>query len=189
VGSCFICEIISLRKTDGLQRRITMTRHNLLPPDDDLRKRMRREAMASRPAFSEPLHQRIVAALQQASLPAADAADRTHRVGLTRRTTKYAALAFVSAALTAACVLFAIFYRGQPNEPSPIATPAVANAELIMLAPLDDWTDATVDVLSGLTVSEAITPHSKAIESDTRLVAETLLRRLPIDVELGGSPQ
>jgi hypothetical protein len=151
-----------------------MIHHNSSSHDDDLRSRLRREAIETRPPFSESLHHRIVASLEKEDVAL-----------FPRRRAKR--ITAVAAVLAAACVLCAIVLTHSPAQ-QPQQPQNVTDAYLALLAPLDDWADKAVDNLSNLTVSKAYAPHSAALEHDTQLVADTLLRRLPIDVELSNSP-
>jgi hypothetical protein len=156
-----------------------MIRHNTSPDDDELRRRLRREAMETRPAFSETLHRQIVAAMPAADSftppPVANQADRdVCIVGRSRPALRVAVWA--AGALTAACLLCAIVWMHHPAEPAP--SPNVAKTHPAPRVPTNDGRASEEDLSPGSA------PPAAAIEHDTRLVAETLLRRLPIDVQL-----
>jgi hypothetical protein len=154
-----------------------------------LLKQLRREAMESRPEFSETLHQRIFAAVQReaasvAPIPNVDPPARRRRlVG--------------AAALTAACGLAIVLFNGrfQHGWQSPTADPAATELQAhvldlafptdslaSMFAPEESGED--VESLDGLIASRIVASKSSALKSDLHTAAESLIERLPVDVEL-----
>ena len=99
------------------------------------------------------------------------------------------------AAATAACLLGAVVlgWRLNLRSPQPDAAsnppPSTAASEAMILDPtlIDELASDTVDHLSGL-IATAVTPQSDELKQGTRLVAETLLDPLPIDVDLIAGP-
>ena len=150
-----------------------------------LEKRLRCEATASRPAFSEALYQRIVGAIHQR---------RTTEISVASR----AAVAVrrgrgLAAVLAAACLLGAAAIVWQSHEiagpPGPVAsTLPVATASLADLPSIGDLTDEVAVGLDGWSSSVELTPQAAHLEHDACLAADSLLERLPIDVELAGDP-
>ncbi|MEN6405032.1 MAG: hypothetical protein ABFC77_01030 [Thermoguttaceae bacterium] len=132
-----------------------------------LRARLQREAAESRPQFSEALHRRILDAVEprRAAAPA-----RAVRRSIRR---------WVSATAAAACLLAAIVAGRQTfeseNSPTPSAT---------AMAEWSSWVDDAADDLDWQLVSNAVAVPSDQLKHDTRVAVETVLGRLPINVEL-----
>ena len=113
----------------------------------------------------------------------------------------------LATALTAACLLAAVVFGWRLADQGPqhdlvdggaiaassgslkLSPPTAAAEATIQGMPLiDEWASSTVDNLNGLIASAAIVPQSAELGHDTRLAAEMLLERLPIDVELIAGP-
>ena len=175
-----------------------------------LAERLRRDAMASWPDFSEPLHQRIVSAVQRRR--ASDAAAAKAASSALRRPAR------LWAVFVAVCLLGAVMLVGRqlalrenaqgtgdilahadshhadarpnvisPPIDSPVA-PSPPDPTIAGLLPAGVLADHNVDNLDGLIVSAAVSPQTADLEHDIRLAAETLLERLPVNVELVAGP-
>jgi hypothetical protein len=161
-----------------------------------LGERLRQESIDTWPAYSEALHDRIVSAIEQT---------KSEPVMPNRRSTDVRLRGRWMAALAAACLVGVVVFGWQSaqresdqggdllaNASSQFSDelPRIAVAETLMPgAPLiDEWTDKSVEDLGGLAISAAIAPHSEGLEHDTRLAAETLLERLPVDMEVFAGP-
>lgn len=173
-----------------------MSRRLSSEKEQRLGERLRQESIDTWPVYSEALHNRIVSAIEQTKsepvMPNRGSAD----VRLRGRW---------MAALAAACLVGAVVFGWQStqrdndqggnlladaNSQFSDELPRIAVAEtLVPGIPLSaGWMDATVEDLGGLAISAVIAPHSEGLEHDTRLAAETLLERLPIDVEMFAGP-
>ena len=165
-----------------------------------LGERLRQEAIDTWPAYSETLHNRIISAIErrhpknELATPNRRSADARRRAGWTT-------------AFAAACLAGAIVFGWQSAEReydqgvedvfvgagSQLANdlPPMAATETTMPgSPLiDEWADTSVEELGGLFVSAAVAPQSASLKHDTRLAAETLLERLPIDMEIFAGPE
>ncbi|MCE5268901.1 MAG: hypothetical protein LLG00_13565 [Planctomycetaceae bacterium] len=156
---------------------------------DPLAERLRREATESRPVFSETLHRRIVEAIgagrrsqSQATVRQRGAARRRHAFGV-----------FV----TAACLLLAVavgwrVYEGRVAAARKAAieryvdelASQVASRWVLSDLLADRGASAGFDQLMG---SAGLSPRSGPLADNARAAANSLLRRLPIDVGLAQS--
>lgn len=160
---------------------------------------LRREAKESCPEFSETLHRQVISAIERHKAPKLIGLKDTWAVAWWRGR--------LATALAAACVLLVVAFgwRLTRDVPRPSVTDGdvlVANSGGPQTSPLagstdvpiaglllvDEWADRAVDDLDGLIVSAAIGTQSADLKHDTRLAAQTLLRRLPVDVELLAGP-
>lgn len=141
-----------------------------------LAERLRREAIESRPEFSESLHRRIACAVKQHHVAAHAAVTTGWRRGL-------------ATALAAACLLcaVAIGWRLSQSDPqqNPVGDPqAIAQASIL----IDQWTDQATSGLDGLVASASFKPHTAQLKHDAQLIADTILEPLPVDVNLVSDP-
>lgn len=154
--------------------------------EHQLAERLRQEAIDAWPAYSEALHNRIISAIERRQ-PKSDAAMPNRRSAGVRLRAGW------MAAFAAACLLGVIVvgWQSVQRENNRDAENALANvgSQLADDLPLiHDWADASVEELGNLVVSAAVAPHSDDLKHDTRLAAETMLERLPIDIELFAGP-
>jgi hypothetical protein len=155
-----------------------------------LGERLRQEAIDAWPAYSEALHNRILSAIERTKSEAA----MPNRWSVEGRLRGRWMPAFAAACLVGVVVLG--WQSAQRKNDQEIENAlAIARSQfaedvtLISGAPLiGDWADTSAEELSGMVVSAAVAPHSESLAHDTRLAAETLLERLPIDVEMFAGP-
>ena len=149
-----------------------------------LGERLRREAIESRPSFSESLHRRILCAVRQHHAAEIGVGDRAALAERWRRG--------LAAVLAAACVLCAVaigsWLSGTARRPGagddPRANdPSVAGRRLI-----DQWTDQATLGLDDLVASASLKPHAAKLKHDARLVADAILDPLPVDVQFVSDP-
>jgi len=169
-----------------------MPKKNPTPSEKCLfRNRLRREAMASRPDFSESLHRRILAAVgdaehQKSRRPRPLFRDARRRFG-------------VLAALAAAAALAVVLFSERVAERNPLPADASHNAILASSQATDRESANTspdhllVDSdtaisLQRLLASTMFNSHSAALKHDLRLTTESLAERLPVDMELLAGP-
>jgi hypothetical protein len=138
--------------------------------------RLQREAAESRPAFSESLHRRIVAAVKQRHAGETRVADAPL---VFRRP-----LRVLPAALAAACLLCAVAIGSwfMENVVGPGTVPAVPptnEVSLNDLPSLDDLTKQAVVGLDHYAVSIALEPQATHLKQDARAVAGVFLDRVP----------
>ncbi len=171
--------------------------HKRISPAQEqaLREQLRREAMEAWPAYSETLHKRIISAVKRRRMQEA--------VVSSRAPTAVRRQAGLAAVFAAACLLCAVVlgWRLMPRGPQqdimegnpPIAAsdplkssspPAAVEATIAGLPPIDELAGSTMAKLNGLIVSAVVAPQSANLKHDTRLAAEMLIERLPVDVEL-----
>jgi hypothetical protein len=162
-------------------KRISSTEERLLG------ERLRREAMESRPAFSESLHDRIVCAVRQRRAAGNSPSVRVGENG----TVPFPARRprGLPAALAAACLLCAAAIGWQmlqnASQPAPVhLLPPTPEASIADLPSINDLADRTVRKLDGLAVSAAWEPQATHLKNDARTAAGMFLDRLPIDVKL-----
>jgi len=181
-----------------------------------LDERLRREAFASRPAFSEPLHDRIVGAIQRRRAEESEAnansrpltaAGRLVDRGVSVRRLLAAGYSPAALSAIAACVLCAVaigwWFNGnhrQPNMPAnnsiavvrsqagPASAPNDAAAPTTELPSIGELADRAADSLDELAAAASLTPQSAQLEHDARLAADMLIERLPVDVHLAEEP-
>jgi hypothetical protein len=153
-----------------------MSKENESAEERLLVERLRREAIESRPAFSESLHQRIVRAVEQRRATVAEDVKPV----VSRRWSRGLATALAAACLLCAVVIgWQLVVNASRQDPAPIA-----RASLTDLPSIDDLTDPIVRKIDGLTVSVALEPHATHLEHDAQAVADVLLDRLPRNVKL-----
>ena len=164
--------------------------HGLQPADSKtIRERLRREALESRPEFSEALHQRIIRSVGERYAEGAAAGGRNTAAGRRQRG--------LTAVLAAACVLaaVAIGWRFGANPMQPDGEPLsmdnrletssfVLSGKIEDLPPMNVLTDRAVTGLDGLLASTGFMLPSTQLAHDARLAADSLLQRLPLDMEL-----
>jgi hypothetical protein len=160
-----------------MSKRLTSTEERALE------ERFRREAIESRPAFSESLHRRILCAVRQHHAAVISVGDRA---ALARRWRRGWATA-----LAAACVLCAAAISwqlsGSAQRPGAIDNP-IPQPSLADLRVIDEWTDQATLGLDGLVASASLKPHAAKLKHDARLVANAFLEPLPVDVQLVSDP-
>jgi hypothetical protein len=168
-----------------------------------LDERLRREAFASRPTFSEPFHDRIVGAIQRRRAEESEAHANSRRL----TAAGYSPAAWFSRVAIAACVLCAVaigwWFNGnhrQPNMPAndfvaaagnqagPASAPNDAAAPTTELPSIGELADRAADSLDELAAAASLTPQSAQLEHDARLAADMLIERLPVDVYLAEEP-
>jgi hypothetical protein len=138
-----------------------------------LRRRLRREAAQSRPAFSETLHRHICSAVDRAE---AAPASRVPAAGPPWRRLAWAA--------AAACLLCALVAGWRLREADLPPADTAAASPMADLAAIGRLTDSAAVGLNGLAASIELTPPPARLSSDARLTAEALIERLPVDLEL-----
>jgi hypothetical protein len=144
-----------------------------------LAERLRREAIESRPAFSESLHRRILRDVRQHH---AAAATLVAGPAVARRWPRV-----LAAVLAAACLLGAVAVGWQLMENASRQSRieeirSLAGPTLNKLPSIGDLTDRTVGKLDKLTVSAALEPQTTPLKHDARAVAGIFLDRLPVGV-------
>lgn len=170
-----------------------MSRRLLSKGEQRLVDRLRQEAIETRPAYSESLHKRILAAVRQQPREKNPAAPRRQPAD-TRRSMQWMAAAAVCLAIVAVLQWqsdqratdqnakrgVAIAYAHFDDELPRRAVTAV----LLPCTPVDEWSEKSVNELSNMAVIEAIAPHSAKLQHDARLAAEAVLMPLPIDLDM-----
>jgi hypothetical protein len=153
-----------------------------------LRERLEREAAESRPAFSESLHRRILAAVEQhraeqngvpllrSSSVGDDSALLDGRQAVAHRRRKRAVM-YVSAA---ACLLCAVAIGWRLGE----MRQAQRRSPMADLAIFHELADSAAVGLGGFAASVELTPPPARLSADARLTAEAIMERLPVDFEL-----
>ncbi len=149
-----------------------------------LAERLRREAIESRPAFSESLHRRIFSAVRQRQ--AAETSGAAAPTVL-RRWPRV-----LAAALAAACLLCAVAvgWRLMVNasRQSRLEKMAqVAGPSIDRLPSIGELTDHAVARLDHLTVSAALEPQTAPLKHDAMAVAGVFLDRLPVNMKLANN--
>ena len=166
-----------------------------------LGQRLRREALESQPAFSEPLHDRIVRTIQRRRAEELPVLSRTQSLSWVGRW-----LAATSA-LVAACVLCAVAIswwinsnHRQANLPANdfvavaggqaglASTPDNAALPTTELPSIGELADRAAGSLDDLAATAAMKPQSAQLVYDARLVADMLIERLPIEVHWADEP-
>jgi hypothetical protein len=162
-----------------------MSKRNPSMEDRALEQRLRREAIESRPEFSETLHRRIAGAVRQFHAHIADVATAGRAATAGRRRRGLAAL------LAAACLLGAVAIAWQLNrnaqQPGATDNPQqIAGGPSIEdLRVIDQWADrATTRIVATATLK----PQAAQLKHDARLVADTLLGPLPVNLQLASDP-
>jgi hypothetical protein len=175
-----------------------------------LRRQLRREAMDSWPEYSETLHDRIISAVERSQASQRCLPQRVERWRPSLAAATLAAACLLGVVVlgwqmaqrrnvaqnlkeTGQVLREQIANRKSvsPSVDSPVQPLAervlptsAAEATIAGLSPIDQLASSTLENLSEMIASAAVTPQSAELKHDTRLAAETLLRRLPVDVEL-----
>lgn len=176
--------------------------------EQTIRERLQSEAAEIRPAYSEAFHQRLVSAVERQRR---EDAVQTRRVpGFLRDRLRRAA--FLAAACALGAVLIARQSTERAEKPAnnlvdqsvAVGQPGnkhqdpnqntaqqagsdVQNSKNAQVADLQKIRDLTVraeDHFDGLLAAATQVPQSAELKHDTRLVAQMLLRRLPVDVDV-----
>ena len=147
-----------------------------------LGERLRREAIESRPAFSESLHRRIAGAVGQ--FHAVGIAH--HRALAAKRWRRGLAAVLAAACLFAAAAICWQFIGSAQRQDMPNTSQQVAGPSFEDLRVLGQWADQATATsgLDGLVASATLKPHAAKLEHDVRLAADTLLDPLPVNVQL-----
>lgn len=174
-----------------------MSRQVLSQDEHRLRERLRQEAFDTRPAYSEALHNCIMSAIEQQG-PSSEAAMPNRRSADVRL---HRWMAIAAACLVGIVVLGWQSAQRENDRSSAVLArasshfgddlPRIVVAETLMPGvPLSEGgLDENMKDLGGLVVATAITSHSENLKHDTRLAAETLLERLPIDMDMFVGPE
>ncbi|MBN1393587.1 MAG: hypothetical protein JW959_00960 [Pirellulales bacterium] len=164
-----------------------INRSELYQADDQtVAEQLRREALESRPQFSESLHRRILRSVVNGQAEGAPIAVDSRGAGRRRR-----GLAIL---LTAACLLAAVavgwrFGRDgkQPDAAKISSNDQLANAFLTGriedLPTISALTDRAIADLDGLLAASGFKLPSSQMEHDARLATDALLRRIPFEME------
>ncbi len=150
-----------------------------------LAERLRREAEASHPAFSEELHQRICLVVEQGDLPSPPR-ERTSPIGRRLWTSVAATLLLVGSVLLG--WQLKNLEVAQPEMPQPEGVEndtslAMVSAEL---GGLSDVTNRTTD--GALRMDSALTTKGWAhLDHDARLATELVLNQFPLDMLVSNS--
>jgi hypothetical protein len=155
-------------------KRVSSTQQRLLG------ERLRREAMESRPAFSESLHRRIVCAVKQHH---AAVASLVAGPTVSRRWPRVLAAALAACVLCAAAIGWQLVENASRQGVGKGMRP-VHGTSLADLPSINDLTGKAVGRLDNLTVSATLEPQTTPLKHDARSVASVFLDRLPIDVKL-----
>lgn len=164
--------------------------HGFQPADSKtIRERLRREAIESRPEFSEALHQRIIRSIGERYAEGAAVGKRNTAAGRRWRG--------LSAVLAAACVLAVVVigwrFVANPMQPDdrplyldnrPETSNFVLSGKIEDLPPVSVLTDRALTDIDGLLASTGFALPSTQLAHDARLAADSLLQRLPLDMEL-----
>ena len=178
-----------------------MPKQVLSKQEQQLAEQLRREAIESRPAFSESLHRRILSAIEQQRTAETQAAER---VPLLRssgeaqgRAPEHCLCQAVAhhgsdhpltqsrhwpRVLAAACLLCAVGTGWVALRQNAVEKPS-----LTQLPSVRDLTDHTVGRFDDLTVAAVLEPQTTPLKNDARAVAGVFLDRLPIPVKMVGN--
>jgi hypothetical protein len=157
--------------------------------------RLRQEAMNDRPEFSESLHRGILSAIQEHGLASGgadilvcprDASGHDRQECLPHPGEKRWR-AYMTAALTAACLLIAVAVGWLVTQRDIAVAPAAAPA-VAVLPPFEELAGSTLESLNDLIASAASVPQSADIEQGVLLAADELLHPLPINLDLAAGP-
>jgi hypothetical protein len=176
-----------------------------IPPVEEraLCQRLRQEALDDRPDFSETLHHRILAAVQECGRQetlvhgGADILACPRDLGTEGRQECLPPVgkrhwpAYVTAALTAACLFVAVvagWRMAVHQNAGPLVAETPGAATGTALPPIEELAGNTIESLNDLVASAAIVPQSDDLEEGVLLAADALLHPLPVDVDLAVWP-
>ncbi len=176
--------------------------------EQTIRERLQSEAAEIRPAYSEAFHQRLVSAIERQRREDAVPARPVPNV----RRERLRRLVILAAACALGAVLLARPFTqradtpannsidnnvaaGAPHNEHPNSHQNTAgqadsnlqnskNAQVADLQKIRDLTVRAEDHFDGLLAAATKVPQSAELKHDTRLVAQMLLRRLPVDVDV-----
>jgi len=188
--------------------------HKSIPPAQEhaIRERLLSEAAEIRPAYSEAFHQRLVSAVERqrqedAILSRRDPTAQRERL---RRWVILAAACVLGAVLLASPFAQRADKPADNSGDNSIGSSVAAgvpqgerqhlyhnaakrsdgspgnskNAQVAELQKIGDLTVRAEDHFDGLLTAATTVPQSAELKHDTRLVAQMLLRRLPVDVDM-----
>jgi len=155
-----------------------------------LGRRLREEASRSKPNFSESLHERIVRGTERRRMEEA----LQNPVPVGRRLSRSTA-----SVMAAACVLLCLVVigwrvsenvlpRGAVENPRVVAANNVAEDPILDILAIEEFADSATASLDGFVATARFGTQSAYLEHDVRLTANTLLRRLPVSMELIDEP-
>jgi len=151
-------------------------------PDDNqvLADRLKHEAEASRPAFSEALHGRIVEAIRQCESQPPSAAARSWW----RQPRLLAVAAAVCLAITSLAVWRLAVRSGPGPEPTDetAEVPPVPDDPVPALDALVETPDGTARRVGAILDGELTDRRWAYLDQDARLAAELLMDQLPLDL-------
>jgi hypothetical protein len=158
-------------------------RFSRITSESALREQLRREATESRPVFSETLHRRILAAVQERRAERATDGGSpplaSHQADAQRRR-KRTLMAWAAAA----CFLCAAAIGWQLSEMRESRRPLAKKSPMADLLVVNDLADSAVAGLDGLAASVELTLPPPDLSADVQSTAEALMQRLPVDLEL-----
>jgi hypothetical protein len=151
-----------------------------------LAERLRHEALESRPAFSESLHERIACALRQAHGEVVEVATN-HGFEMAKRR-RGPAIAFAAASVVCAMLIGwqlvnRVQRQGSIDDPQEVAGPSIDDLRVI-----DQWADQAALGLDGLVATATMKPQTEELKRDAQVVADAFLKPLPVNVQLVSDP-
>ncbi len=147
-----------------------------------LAERLHREAIESRPAFSESLHRRIVKTINASS---SEMPQNMPAPALRRDWHRRPTVAAAVACLLLGVVAIGWWMAALAERQNALDTERrIAQSQASQLFTLDEMTDRAAAGLDGVVASVTLTREADHLKHDARLAAHSLLERLPVDVEM-----
>jgi hypothetical protein len=148
--------------------------------------RLCREALESRPAFSESLHERISCALRQAHGEVVEVA--TNRGVETVKRRRGLAIAVTAAGILCAMLVGwqlvdRVQRRGSIEDRQETAGPSIEDLRVI-----DQWAAQAANGLDGFVATATMKPQAEELKRDAQVVADAFLKPLPVNVQLVSDP-
>jgi hypothetical protein len=145
-----------------------------------LARRLREEAAADRPDFSESLHRRAVLAIRRRR----DMIGNIQATAASRATIAGHHILRLAVVLAAAAILAAVAIGVMPHaQPEPAGTSPIPTS-LADLPLLPDLGKHTEQGWNELLAASGWTPHVEDLKHDARLAAEAMLSCLPHDIQV-----
>ncbi|NLF08517.1 MAG: hypothetical protein GX594_11135 [Pirellulaceae bacterium] len=160
-------------------------RYGKLPNEEVLAERLRGEALAERPEFSEALHRRIARSVGQRREGEAVLCSRGTAAGRRRRRAAVfaAACAILAAAVCWKLVPGLIRFDSPVSEQQLVKNHPYLSGKIEDLPPLNALTDRAVAEADTLLASSGFKIPSRQFSDDARSLVDAFLRRIPIDEE------
>lgn len=153
--------------------------------DDHLAERLRGEALADRPDFSEELHRRIIRSVGERQAEARTLRARGATAGRRRRSAAVLATACTIVVAAACWILVPGLMQSRDSKTDALLVKKYPylNGRIENLPPLNGLSDRAAEELDILLVSSGFKISSSQLTDDAQAMADLFLNRIPYDMD------